>query len=111
MATDTKTTTFTFDEKALRAHIDKVIEYHNQFVGKKSYNPFFYIVDTINPLVKRLRAGEQTKELHDAIMALPLKDNAPVVSKAVEPPLEKLPPQLITQTNTGEVGLTTPKAK
>lgn len=112
MATDTKPVTsiqFTFDEKKLREHIDKVVEYHNQFVGKKGHNPFFFIRDHVNPLTKRLSEGEKTKELSDAILAL--KMEAPVVSKAVEPAQEKPPIQLVTQSNTGEVGLTTPKAK
>src|SRR6267142_2363499 len=94
MATDT----FKFDSKLLREHLDKVVEYHNQFVGKKGHNPFFYLRDKVNPLIRRLTGyndvdakgkevkvpPETTKELSDAIMALPLKDNAPLVVTSPE---------------------------
>lgn len=82
---------FKFDEAALRAHLDKVCESQNKYVGLKNHNPYVWITKNVKPLVNRLegrnddgsKAPKDTSEaLSKAIMALPL-DHVPVINPAL----------------------------
>ena len=75
MATETKLTpTFVWNAAAVQAKLDKTREYYKQFDGKPGFNPWFYMLNTVAPLENRVKAGEQTAELHNAIVALELKE-------------------------------------
>lgn len=120
MSDKPSTTPFVFNREAVKAHLDKVVDHYNQFVGKKGHNVFFFMRDKVNPLIKRFQGyttqddkgndvkvpGETTEELQKAILALPMDDKTTVVCKTTEPKQEPKAPQLITG-GTGEVGLTT----
>jgi hypothetical protein len=92
MAEPTKQTspTFTFSKELLQKKLDRVIEFQNKFQGKHNHNPFLWIQKKVTPLYKRLCgfvaengtkvAPETTKELHDAIMAIP-EDEVPIINK------------------------------
>lgn len=67
-----------FDEKLLRAKIDKIVEFQKKFVGKPNMNPFIWIDKHVTPLVQRLDKKEATQALADAINAL--KEVEPIVN-------------------------------
>ena len=71
---------FSFDKEALTKRLESIVEYQTGFSGKLNHNPFFWIAKRVTPLQARLAKGETTKELHDAIMAVPEKE-PPVVGK------------------------------
>lgn len=86
------TTPFTFSRQLCEERFALVVDNLNQFTGKVGRNPFIWIREHVQPLVKRLQGWteqikdettgklikeinhppEQTKELHDAIFALSL---------------------------------------
>jgi len=61
----------TFDETAIKKKIQTIEENVNKIVGRKGYNPHFWLNQSVHPLVNRFLAGERTSELQDAILALP----------------------------------------
>lgn len=65
---------FSFDKKKLEDKIANVEAYYKSFAGKTGYNPFFYLHKTVTPLKTRLASGEQSEELHNAIIALTNKE-------------------------------------
>ena len=72
-----------FNKEALKAHLDKVVDSQQQYVGKPNHNPFFWIKDNVAPLVERLDKGEQTSDLSAAIMKLPL-NHVPILNPAIK---------------------------
>jgi hypothetical protein len=61
---------FTFDKVALQKKLDAVKENLQKYSGKPGYNPYFYNATKVSPLAVRFEAGEETKTLSDAILAL-----------------------------------------
>jgi hypothetical protein len=77
MANETKPNTpptFTWNAAAVQEKLTKVREYYKQFDGKPGMNPWFYVLNTLVPLESRVKAGEQSLELHNAIAQLKLEE-------------------------------------
>ena len=77
MPAETKPTpppTFTWNAAAVETKLAKVRDYYKQFDGQPGMNPWFYILNTVKPLEHRVKSGEQSLELHNAIAALELKE-------------------------------------
>ncbi|HTH22924.1 MAG TPA: hypothetical protein VL854_11955 [Nitrososphaeraceae archaeon] len=55
----------------------EVEKYYQGFLGTPGHNPYFYIASRVKPLMDRMREGERSIELHNAIFAL--KKEAPLV--------------------------------
>lgn len=79
---------FKFDEVALRAHLEKVCDSQNKYVGMKNHNPYIWIAKNVKPLVNRLDGKNEdgSKGVKDtsetfakAIMALPL-NHVPIIN-------------------------------
>lgn len=77
---------FKFDETKVKEKFALIEVEVNKQQGKKGHNPFIWLQNVVNPLVNRfLNKDERTKELYDAIVALPTTppipkmttDNAP----------------------------------
>lgn len=81
---------FKFDLAACQAHLDKVVDDMNKYVGKTNRNPFMWVKKHIDPLVARIKAGEQSKELQEAILALRPAD--PIVNPNYVEPVKDTPP-------------------
>src|SRR5437879_1424783 len=99
------TVSFVFDNEKCQKHLDKVIEFQNQFIGKKNYNPFIWIRDNVTPLYNRLvgisKDGnkcepEITKELQDAILQLPLTKDSIILKQDFEQKEQEQPKMLLT---------------
>lgn len=98
------TSTFTFNKQACLDHLNKIAENFSQYIGKKGYNPFLWGKQNLTPLFNRLNGlnekGEKTKpeeiskELHDAVFAIPL-DVEPKVTNYEEPPKQDTGPKLV----------------
>lgn len=77
MATETKpitSPTFAWNADAVKAKLTKVRDYYKQFDGKPGMNPWFFVLGTLVPLETRVKNGEQTLELHNAIAQLEMKE-------------------------------------
>jgi hypothetical protein len=94
-------TAFSFDREKLQEHLDKVIDFQNKYVGMKNHNPFLWIKHNVTPLYNRMVGldengnrvpPEQTQELSDAILHLPL-DCPPIVVKSPPEQVIIVPPQ------------------
>lgn len=59
-----------FDRAKLQAHIDDVTKQLLEHAGKPGHNPHLWLRDNVEPLRLRLRNGEQSQQLVDAIKAL-----------------------------------------
>lgn len=81
------TPAFTFNEQVVKEHMHKVEEGVNKFAGKKNYNPFLWVKEKVQPLVDRFMKGERTKELQEAIVALPTTPPPITVEAKVEEPV------------------------
>lgn len=81
------TVTFVFNEEAVKAKFGRIEDGVNKVAGKKGQNPFVWLHDTVNPLIERfMKNNERSKELQDAILALPDVPPSPFKVPAVEEP-------------------------
>lgn len=80
---------FKFNKDVLDKRLNDIVTYQEQFAGKPNHNPFIWIKKNVTPLRDRLlgfnpdgsrTTPETSKELHDAIMALPMEE-VPAISK------------------------------
>lgn len=51
-------------------HFTDVLEEYKELVGTPGVNVIFAMVRTFDPLLKRFKAGERTKDLYDAMMGV-----------------------------------------
>ncbi len=70
----TQSSTFQWNAAAVQEKLAKVRGYYKQFDGKPGFNPWFFVLNTLVPLENRVKAGEQSLELHNAIVALEMKE-------------------------------------
>lgn len=49
--------------------------YVEEFSGKQGYNPFFYIEKSIRPLLERLKDGDKSVELYEAIENIKMEES------------------------------------
>ena len=84
----TKGSAFAFNYNVLRARIDKIMEYQQQFVGKRNHNPFMWIKNNMKHLIDRLEGinpdgstgvKETSQALHNDIMNVPA-EQVPIVN-------------------------------
>ena len=74
---------FTFSKELLQKRLESIKSFQMTFKGKPGHNPYIWISRNVTPLEQRLNGistsegkvkPEQSKELHDKIMALPLNE-------------------------------------
>lgn len=70
MPPDNTPTPYKFDSVAATNKIAEVTKNLKTFAGKKNVNPFMDIAKYVEPLNKRLLAGDKSEELFKSIMAL-----------------------------------------
>lgn|ERR1041385_2458103 len=98
---ESKETAFKFDEAKVKAKFATIEKAVNDQQGKRGYNPFVFINETVNPLVKRFIGSkeekiepERTKELQDTILSLP--DEPPKFFEASQEPIKEPKTKIIT---------------
>src|SRR5437868_11843935 len=75
---------WSFDEQKIKEHFGKIEENVNKQQGKKGFNPFFWLRDTVNPLIEEYKKGTRTKELEGKILSLPEVPPLPNEGKGIE---------------------------
>lgn len=93
---------FKFDAEKCQKHFDSILAHLQQFAGKPNMNPYLWFEKNCRVLANKFElaikkeSSLQTKELQDAILALPL-NATPIVNphldkepKKEEPPAPKV---------------------
>lgn len=69
--TTNQTTSFVWNQFTVDSKLASVVSHLKQFIGKSGYNSFAWKSTNVDPLVKRMEAGENSESLFNSVMALP----------------------------------------